>query len=65
MGSGDLFGEIINAYILLFRCEKIKKLYFGGSILTIDRDPLSVPENELRNIKVLSTIKEDQVLFHA
>ena len=43
----------------------MKKLYFGGSILTIDRDPLSVPENELRNIKVLSTIKEDRVLFHA
>ena len=51
--------------ISCFLCENMKKLYFGGSILTIDRDPLSVPENELRNIKVLSTIKEDQVLFHA
>lgn len=41
----------------------MRKLHFGGPILTMDHEPLSVPENELRNIQVLSSIKEDRMPF--
>ena len=41
----------------------MRKLHFGGPILTMDHEPLSVPEKDLWNIYVLSNIKEERMLF--
>jgi len=48
--------------------ENTKGILKAGAVadfVILDRDPLSVPTDEIRNIKVLSTIKEDRVLYRA
>ena len=48
--------------------EKIKgSLESGkyGDMVILDRDPLTVPKETLRNIQVLATIKEGQIIYQA
>ncbi len=34
-------------------------------MVILDRDPLTVPKETLRNIQVLATIKEGQIIYQA
>ncbi|MBO5868019.1 MAG: hypothetical protein J6Q54_03810 [Oscillospiraceae bacterium] len=44
----------------------MKKLYFGGPILTMDkRNPTAVEPMAIKDIRILATIKEDAVLYTA
>ena len=36
-----------------------------GDMVILDRDPLTVPKETLRNIQVLATIKEGQIIYQA
>lgn len=51
-----------------YKEEQVKGILKPGALadlVILDRDPLQVPEDEIKDIKVLSTIKEDQVLYRA
>ncbi len=51
-----------------YKEENVKGILKEGAVadfVVLDRNPLSVPEDDIKDIKVLCTIKEDQVLYQA
>lgn len=36
-----------------------------GDMVVLDRDPLTTPKTELRDIQVMATLKEGQIIYQA
>ena len=47
--------------------DRVGSLEVGkyGDMVVLDRDPLTTPKTELRDIQVMATLKEGQIIYQA